>query len=166
MPKQATSEDSGYSSAELFATNKPYVRSDAKNFNTDLGAKEPDFQQWVSTNKVPFDTTDKTPDYDMRGFWQAQQNKDPRAMQAMDPNDQKMHFPDYWKTPYDRTFSSESQWANPATAPKWNEQDQLVTPDGKVVFDDKKQGVLNLMHAIVSHPQFIQLLQQQMAGQR
>lgn len=166
MPKEATSEDSGYSASELLSTNKPYVRSDAKDFNTDLGVKEPDFQKWVTTNEIPFDSTDKTPDYDMRGYWQALQSKDPRAVTALNPNDQKTHFPDFWKTPYGRTFSAESQWANPATAPNWNAQDQLVTPDGKVVFDDKKQAVLNLMHAIVSHPQFMQMLELQIAGQK
>ena len=75
----------------------------------------------------------------MRGFWQAMQQGDPRAMSAIDPNDQKLHYPDYWKTPLHKTFSNESQWA-PANAPKWTEDDKLVTPGGRVVFDDKAKN--------------------------
>lgn len=72
----------------------------------------------------------------MRGFWQAMQQGDPRATSAVDPNDQRMHYPDYWKTPLHKTFSNESQWA-PANAPRWTDDDKLVTPGGRVVFDDK-----------------------------
>lgn len=77
-------------------------------------------------------------DYDMRGFWKALQAGDPLAQAAIDPNDQRMHYPDYWKTPYHETFSAESQWADPKKAPSWNDKDQLVMPDGTVIFDDRE----------------------------
>src|ERR1700744_1511414 len=137
----ATSEDSGYAPGQLIARNQPWVRPGAKNFSTPLSPpQEQQFRQWVSTKKVPFDPSDPTPDYDMRGFWKALQTGDKRAQTAIDPNDGKMHFPDYWKTPYSATFSAESQWANPKTAPKWNDKDQLVTPSGTVVYDDRTRA--------------------------
>jgi YD repeat-containing protein len=106
-------------------------------YNTNLGDREPAFRQWVKDNKVPFDPDAKGPqDYDMRGFWKALQAGDEKAKSGIDPNDGKLHYPDYWKTPYHETFSNESQWATP-DAPKWNDKDQLVDKTGKVIFDDR-----------------------------
>lgn len=76
----------------------------------------------------------------MRGFYSALSNGDERASPAVDPNDGRMHYPDYWKTPYHETFSNESQWANPDTAPKWNDKDQLITTDGNVLYDDRAEN--------------------------
>jgi len=101
--------------------------------------KEQAFLSWVKANKVPFNPKDKIQDYDMRGFYQAMQNKDPMATNAVDPYDKKLHYPDYWKTPYHETFSKQSQWATEG-APNWNDKDQLVTPTGEVVFDPRKQS--------------------------
>ena len=111
----------------------------SQTYNTMLDpGQEQFFRQWVAQNKVPFDPDATTPqDYDMRGFYQALQQGNPRAVSAVDPNDSQMHYPDYWKTPLHQTFSNESQWA-PANAPVWNAQDQLVTQGGRVVFDDKR----------------------------
>lgn len=97
--------------------------------------QEKAFQQWVSQNNVPFDPSSQA-DYDMRGFWKGLMSGDPRATTAINPNDRQLHFPDYWKTPYHKSFSAESMWAT-EKAPSWNEKDQLVTPDGKVVFDER-----------------------------
>jgi hypothetical protein len=133
-------DDEGGALARNYERNKAFTKQGAANFNTDLGDKEPQFRQWVKDNKVPFDPDAKGPtDYDMRGFWQALQADDPKAKSAIDPNDQRLHYPDYWKTPYHETFSNESQWADPKTAPAWNDKDQLVSPDGKVLFDDRAQ---------------------------
>jgi len=121
-----------------FAKNKSYAKEGV--YETELPAdKEEAFSAWVEQNKVPYDSKMSVQDYDMRGFWQALQNKDPRAVSAIDPNDQKIHYPDYWKTPYHETFSNESQWATDK-APKWNDKDQLVDLSGKVVFDDRAQN--------------------------
>lgn len=125
--------------AANYARNRAWTKNGVANFNTSLGADEPTFRQWVASNKVPFDPDAKGPqDYDMRGFWQALQSGDSRAKSAIDPNDSQLHYPDYWKTPYHATFSSESQWAAP-NAPRWNDRDQLVDDGGNVLFDDKAQ---------------------------
>lgn len=97
--------------------------------------EEAAFQQWVAKNKVPFDPSPQA-DYDMRGFYEAMKTGDPRATTGVNQNDGKLHFGDYWKTPYHKSFSAESQWATNA-APRWNEKDQLVLPDGSVVFDER-----------------------------
>jgi hypothetical protein len=124
-------------------------RQPASQYNTQLDpGTEQFFRQWVTQNKVPFNPDATTPqDYDMRGFYQGLQQQNPKAQSAIDPNDSRLHFPDYWKTPLHETFSNESQWA-PANAPAWNSQDQLVSQGGRVMFDDKAQqnplfGLLN-----------------------
>ena len=74
----------------------------------------------------------------MRGFYKALQNGDEMAKTAVDPHDKQIHFPDYWKTPYHETFSNESQWATKG-APSWNDQDQLVLPNGTILFSPTDQ---------------------------
>lgn len=124
--------------AAQLAANKPYIKPGADGFATPLAPdQEQQFQGWVAQNKVPFDPSQAMQDYDMRGFYQGLMAHDPRAMTAINPNDQQMHYPDYWKTPYHKSFSAESQWANPDTAPKWNDKDQLVLPNGSIVFDER-----------------------------
>lgn len=100
--------------------------------------EEQAFRAWVQENNVPFDSSPQA-DYDMRGFWKALMAKDPRAATAVNPNDKAMHYPDYWKTPYHESFSNESQWATDK-APSWNDKDQLVSPAGAVVFDEKAKA--------------------------
>ena len=143
--------------ASNYQRNMPFVKPGASDFQTQLSPQQEDqFRRWVQKNNVPFNPNSKGPtDYDMRGYWKASQDPSqwaqlqksgaiPSDIQPagtrVDPNDGKPHFPDYWKTPYHETFSNESQWANPKTAPRWNNKDQLVTPDGKVLFDDRKQN--------------------------
>lgn len=117
--------------------NKIYVRPGNHVYNTPLAPEQERlFQTWVQTNNVPFDPKAVVTDYDMRGFYKALQENNPLAKSAVDPNDKALHYPDYWKTPYHETFSNESQWATPY-APKWNDQDQLITQDGEVLFDDR-----------------------------
>lgn len=99
-------------------------------------AEEGPFQAWVKANRIPFDPSPQA-DYDMRGFYKAQMAGDPHAETGMNRNDHKMHFTDYFKTPYHESFSAESKWATPQ-APRWNDQDQLVLPNGSVVFDEKQ----------------------------
>ena len=124
--------------ADYYSRNKQWAVSDPAGYTTNLGAQEGEFLQWVKANKVPFDPGERNSDYDMRGFWLGLQQKDPRAVSAIDPNDSKIHYPDYWKTPYHETFSNESRWAMP-NAPGWNKLDQLVAPNGQVIFDDRAQ---------------------------
>ena len=117
--------------------NQAYIAPGAHQYTTPLPLDdELAFRQWVAQNGIPFNPDLPVTDYDMRGFWKALQTGDPKAASAIDPNDQKLHYPDYWKTPLHQTFSAESQWAN-HRAPTWNDKDQLVTPDGRVIFDDR-----------------------------
>ena len=119
--------------------NAPYVASEGPYETTLEPHEESKFRDWVEANKVPFDPDAKKPqDYDMRGFWKGVQNANPRAMQGYNLNDNTMHFPDYWNTPYHKSFSNESQWAT-RDAPKWNSLDQLIDRTGKVVFDERAQ---------------------------
>lgn len=126
---------------EAFAKNQQWVAQGDHVYNTPLGEDEPKFQQWVHQNKVPFDVNAPVSDYDMRGFWKALKDGDPKAQSAVNQNDKKIHYPDYWKTPYHQSFSAESKFADPSKAPKWNEKDQLVAPNGSVVYDERRAGV-------------------------
>jgi hypothetical protein len=124
---------------DYYARNQAWTLPGDHSYNTQLSpAQEKEFRSWVSKNQVPFDPSLPVSDYDMRGFWQAKQQGDPLAKSGVDPNDKQMHFPDRWKTPYAATFSAESQWADPKLAPRW-EGDRYVLPNGKVLWDDKKQ---------------------------
>jgi len=98
--------------------------------------EETQFQQWATTNPhAVLGEMGANPDYDIRGFWKAMTIGNPIAKQA-----DNLHFPDQWKTPYDATFSRESQYALP-TAPYW-QGDKLRTNTGRLVVDEtpKKKG--------------------------
>lgn len=73
---------------------------------------EQKFQSWTKESKAPWQDS-PTSDYDMRGYWKAQQSGDPNAHQAAN-----QHYPDTWKTPNHKTFSDESIYATPG-APHW-----------------------------------------------
>lgn len=125
---------------EIFMKNAAYANIPRTGFQTKLSVPEQiQFLNWVKQNKVPYDKSAQA-DYDMPGFWKALQAGDPRAITAINPNDQQMHYPDYWKTPYHQTFSNESQWAVPSQAPAWNQMDQLVAPNGQIVYDERAQN--------------------------
>lgn len=119
-----------------YERNKAYAKQGA--YMTVLQPQqEALFRQWVAQNHVPFNLQDAVSDYDMRGFWSALQAHDPRAASAIDPYDQKIHYPDIWKTPYHVTFSAESEYAMP-NAPHWVGS-KLVDRTGKVIFDEAAQ---------------------------
>ncbi|HLY88321.1 MAG TPA: hypothetical protein VKQ27_04995 [Acetobacteraceae bacterium] len=116
------------------------VRKPAAGYSTQLSPlDEMAYRQWVADHGVPTNPDATAPqDYDMRGFYQGLQQQNPRAQSAIDPNDSKLHYPDFWKTPLHQTLSNESQWA-PPNAPSWTDDDKLVQPNGRVVFDDRNQ---------------------------
>jgi len=124
-------------------------RQPGANYNTPLDSgTEQFFRQWVMHNKVPFNPDATSPqDYDMRGFYQGLMQQNPRAQSAIDPNDSRMHYPDFWKTPIHQTLSNESQWA-PSNAPQWIPNDQLASPNGRVLFDDRAQNSGGLLSAL------------------
>lgn len=128
--------------ASMFRPNIPFKVPDE--FNTPLNKmQEMAFRQWVQDKGVPFDPNADVSDYDMRGFYQAMQSGQPAATSAVNPNDGTMHYPDIWKTPMHETFSSGSQWAGPG-APSWNEQDQLIAPGGRIVFDERNPSIASM----------------------
>ncbi len=96
------------------------------------------FNIWLQQNQIPFrDAPDA--DYDMRGYFQALRNGDERAVQAGNG-----HFPDVWKTPFHKTFSDESIYAD-ENAPSWTGDDaagwRLVSKQGKVLATEGMPGV-------------------------
>lgn len=102
---------------------------------------EASYNIWSAVNKVP-----QSDDYDMRGFYAGLLRGDPAALSSVNPNDGQMHFPDKWKLPNHETFSTDSQYYNPATMPNtptWQGGDllggngaaswALRSPDGNIV---------------------------------
>lgn len=124
---------------QMLQRNQQYARPGP--YSTMLmPSQESDFRNWLQAGNAPFNPNASGPqDYDMRGFYQALQQGDPGATSAINPNDQRMHYPDIWKTPYHQSFSAGSQWALPG-APTWNQQDQLVDRRGNVIFDERKRS--------------------------
>lgn len=108
----------------LLKRNSKFAKKGWKITTFKTAQEEEQFQHWVHQNKVPFNSNDPYPDYDMRGFYQALQNKDPKATSAVNPYDNRIHYPDYWKTPYHESFSNESQWAT-KDAPSWQGNDKI-----------------------------------------
>ena len=135
--KEGGSEGFDLTPQQIFERNKSFIKKGVSSFDTPLTPiEEQSFRVWLQQNNMKFDVNSETNDYDMRGFWKAIQSGDPRAKEAVDPNDNRMHQPDIWKTPYDLTFSNESIYAADH-APKWNNKDQLIDVSGNVLFDDK-----------------------------
>lgn len=121
--------------------NKAWLNTGPQVYNTPLNPQqEQQFRAWLQQNNVPFEPDKAVTDYDMRGFWLGMQQGDEHARNAVNPNDHKLHYSDYWKTPYHKTFSAESRFADPTKAPKWNDKDQLVMPDGSVIFDERAKN--------------------------
>ena len=109
----------------------PATLAGMKSYVTKLSPlEETTFQTWVTANKIPFDPSPHA-DYDMRGYWKANQGKLNGTQMKADG----LHFPDTWKTPYHKTFSNESIYATP-DAPHWV-NDVLYDKTGKVIADER-----------------------------
>src|SRR6516164_2469915 len=74
------------------------------------GDEESKFQGWIKDNNVPFEDDGPKSNYDMRGYWKDIASKG-KSETSINPNDNQMHFPDTYKTPYHKTFSNESKYA-------------------------------------------------------
>lgn len=116
-----------------------YQNSPQVSYVTQLPALEQAaFMEWVQKNRVPYDPSPYA-DYDMPGFWKALQAKDPRAVSSINPSDNRMHYPDIWKTPYHRTFSNQSMHSKNPTDPRWEprppyQHGGILTQFGKPLF--------------------------------
>ena len=121
----------------LLKRNMAYAHPEWQSQMTQLPPEqEQAFAGWLKANKVPFNPADKYPDYDMRGYYQSMQQGDaPKA--GINPTTKSLHYPDTFKTPYHESFSAESKMATEG-APSWK-GNKLVTPSGKVVFEDKPE---------------------------
>jgi hypothetical protein len=126
-----------------YARNVQYAKPQAS-YQTPLSPEqEAAFRLWLKQTegkRPPFDPRETLQDYDMRGFWQALSSGDPRAANAVNPIDHKVHGPDTWKTPYHQSFSAQSQYAKP-NAPVWTaDETRLVDPATlQVLFDERQQ---------------------------
>lgn len=118
-----------------YARNKAWAKKG--NYFTKLSPEqELAFRSWVAKNKVPFNPNAPVTDYDMRGYWMSLLHGGNPGT-AINPYDHKLHFPDTYKTPYDKTFSNQSIYALP-DAPRWKGNRYLIAPDGSVLFDATK----------------------------
>lgn len=124
-----------------FDRNKGFVNPGENTYQTVLTPEEEkQFQAYIAdkSDKQDLGRVDDL-GYDLRGWWKAMMAGDKRAFLMINPIDNLKHRSDYWKTPYHKSFSNESQWANKG-APSWNDKNQLVAPDGTVVFDEKAEA--------------------------
>lgn len=117
---------------------QPPFNPASETLNTQLDPlTEATYRNWVQQNNVPTNPDTVAPqDYDMRGFYQALMQGRPNAATGVNPDDGLLHYPDYWKNPSHQSFSSESRLAGPE-APSWINDHQLVSPGGKIVFDER-----------------------------
>ena len=114
-----------------FERNAPFAN--AGPYKTSLSeGEEAKFQQWVTTNKVPFDPGSQS-DYDMRGYWKDVASKGQNET-AINPVDQQLHFPDTYKTPYHESFSAESKYATADNPFKWQGETLTDTRSGTPVY--------------------------------
>lgn len=83
------------------------------------------FRAWVAARSVPFNVKAPVVDYDMRGFYKSTRGQG---------WNQGSHFPDTYKTPYDTTFSSESEYATPNNPLVWRGNKLINRQTGQVIF--------------------------------
>ena len=58
-------------------------------------------------------------------------------------NKETKHFTDKWKTPFHKSFSKESIYADPEKAPEWQQEGKnsyLVSPAGEVLYREGADG--------------------------
>lgn len=125
--------------AELLIGRRDEISPNGQPYNTRLNPlQEMAFRQWQESSGIPFDLAAPVTDYDLRGYWLGSQQGSPHAAPPeASAFDGRQHLTDYWKTPLHQSFSSESQWANPQTAPRWSEDGAyLESRDGRIRFKE------------------------------
>jgi hypothetical protein len=134
-PAPPTDRFTPQQAAPVASSRPPFVQP--PNASTQLSpGDELRFQSWLRSNNVNFDprNTGQPTDYDMRGFFQRQQQGDPIAQNRVDPNDNRMHYPDVWKTPSHETFGAQSMYSTNPNAPDWVNDRQMATPNARLTF--------------------------------
>lgn len=131
------SDPSADARAALYERNKKFA-VEKKTYETPLDrGQETRFRTWLKLygdqhdGLREFNPNDPTMDYDLRGWWLEHDGAPPPAAGE--------HFTDKYKTPYHPSFSAESMYANPETAPSWQRDGatwNLVTPDKQVLFSE------------------------------
>jgi hypothetical protein len=125
---------------DSFEKNSAYALPGVSYVTKLSDSEEKSFNQWVESNKIPFDPKESFQDYDMRGYYKELQEGGAGAV--FDP--ERMHFTDKYKTPFHESFSNESKYADQKTAPFWKEIEgggnQLMTPSGKILFSEDAEG--------------------------
>lgn len=100
------------------------------------------FTKWVLKNGAPYDNT-KYSDYDMPGFWKALTDPNDAEHAIAQANqseyDKTMHYPDYWKTPYHDTMSTESKYAT-GLEPSWF-GNRLIDQGGWIQADQSQNPI-------------------------
>jgi hypothetical protein len=126
--------DQAHAHNSPFATAGPYL-------TVLTGPQETDYRAWVTANNVPTDPDEDPSDYDMRGFYVASMIDNT----VPDWTGPPAHFPDTWKTPYDTSFSAESQYATAScpfhwvTDPEWGDL-LLDGRNGQIVFSENPRA--------------------------
>jgi hypothetical protein len=137
MQPRANPEDM-FTPQENYARNQQWAK--AGPYVTQLTpGEESEFQQWLRQSGL--NQREQLPEsgYDIRGFWKGMKQGDPRALAAINPNVNEVHYPDVWKTPYGSLFSNESIYAQP-NAPRWTPNDNYVLPNGWVILRGGEQA--------------------------
>jgi hypothetical protein len=133
--------------AAAYAHNRPFAKPPP--YRTPLGPdRERQFRAWVAAKHVRFDPDEDPSDYDMRGFWLS------GAAAGREPSG-AVGYPDTYKTPYDTTFSRESEYATPNCPFVWQGNDLVDMRSGQLIFrrsTTHESGYGTRWHVEVRHP--------------
>lgn len=133
-PAPLFSEEGPQFYGPAFAHNQPFATGGS--YTTQLSpAEEQQFRAWLNQTGNPsrFDPNARIADYDMRGYWRDIASRG-QNRSAINPTDNRLHFPDTYKTPYDTTFSGESKYAQPGTPFAWMGNDLIDQRTGQTIF--------------------------------
>lgn len=106
--------------------------------------EEQQFQAWVKQHNVPMEDDGPYTSYDMRGFWKDWSRGDPHAHMGINSVDKRLHFTDYYKTPYHESFNRESKYSKPDNPIHWDYSKggemnpTLIGPGGQVLLPPMK----------------------------
>lgn len=105
-----------FKDAVPFATGGPYLTQLTSN-------EQPKYEAWLNSIGRGTDSgygpySGPNAIYDMPGYWRDVASQGQNRT-AVNPADEKLHFPDTYKTPYEPGFSAESKYATKDNPYKW-----------------------------------------------